>query len=177
MSNAIDVARNLTKKHITILRKSWLPAYFHSRSVWDKLLMYWFPQDIIVAWILHDIVEDSDMTLSTLKDLWYSDYIVNLVDYVTHDDSILDKNNKRSTMMLRCIEGWSAEVWWIKIADYRDNITDFYWCSKEFVENMLLKKGPMFVYYGNKHYSGTVFYDEFMEEYRKQIKTYHNYFI
>jgi hypothetical protein len=48
-----------------------------------------------------------------------------MVDIVTHDDTILDNSEKRSTMMLKCIDAESNDVRAIKIADFRDNIQDF----------------------------------------------------
>lgn len=173
----IEQTKELVKKYITCLRHSWLPAYPHSWWVGEKLLRYWFSQVIVIAWLLHDIIEDSTMTREWLRELWYSDDVLSIVDVVTHDDSIMDNSEKRSAMMLRCIDIGSKDVRAVKIADFRDNIQDFEWCSLQHIQKMLLKRAPLFLYYGNLYFQGTKFYNDFMDEYRIQIKSYYNYFI
>lgn len=168
--------KKVVKQCITILRNSWEEAYLHSRSVWEKLERYWFPEHIVIAWLLHDIVEDSSMTFEILQEMWYHEQILTLVDYVTHDDSIEDRTAKREAMMARCTEYDSPQVRAIKLADYWDNICDFEWCSREFIEKMLIKRGSIFIYYGNKHFAGTAFYNDFMQDYRTQIQLFHGYF-
>ncbi len=173
----IQQTEELVKKYITCLRHSWLPAYPHSWWVGKKLLHYWFSQEVVIAWLLHDIIEDSAMTLEWLRELWYTDEVISMVDIVTHDDTILDNSEKRSTMMLKCIDAESNDVRAIKIADFRDNIQDFEWCTMQHVQKMLLKRAPLFLYYGNRYFQGTQFYNDFMDEYRTQVRQYHNYFI
>jgi hypothetical protein len=80
-------------------------------------------------------------------------------------------------MMLKCIDAESNDVRAIKIADFRDNIQDFEWCTMQHVQKMLLKRAPLFLYYGNRYFQGTQFYNDFMDEYRTQVRQYHNYFI
>lgn len=173
----IEETKELVKDYITCLRRSWLPAYPHSWWVGEKLLTYWFSQEVIISWLLHDIIEDSPMTLEWLRELWYTDEVISIVDIVTHDDTILDHSEKRSAMMLRCIDTQSKDIRAIKIADFRDNIQDFEWCSIQHIEKMLLKRAPLFIYYGNYHFQWTKFFNDFLEEYRKQIRWYYNYFI
>jgi hypothetical protein len=49
--------------------------------------------------------------------------------------------------------------------------------NKEKLDVFLNKKCPVFVYYGNKYFWWTEFYNEFLERYFNQIKSYNQYFI
>lgn len=177
MIKDLQSTKLLVQEKITILRKWWHAAYLHSWWVWDKLQYYLFQKDVILAWLLHDIVEDSDMTFEELKKLGYSDTTLNIVLYVTHDELITDRDEKRNKMMMKCIEQESKDIWAVKIADFRDNITDFKWVSSLFIEMMLFKRWPLFVYFGNKYFSWTKFYNDFMDEYRNQVCSFQNSFI
>lgn len=170
---------------IDILKKSilgnrlWLdtPIYMHSVSVGEILHKHWFSEDVEYAGYLHDIVEDGGYTLAQLKDLGYSDHTVHLVDLSTHDDSHGDKRKAWLDMIDRMIQEDSKDVWAVKLADITHNLSECHNCSLEQIKAYLFLKAPAFIYYGNKYFAWTPFYNEFLEIYWQQVRTHHQYFL
>lgn len=179
-----EQSKELIKEKIHWFRKGTkdlpkpIPNYIHSWKVYEALKTYGFDQDIQMAWLLHDIIEDGWMTLNELRELWYSDDILHLVDLATHDMTIDGSFEKRKKMLQRLIEEDNKDARAIKLADISDNLLECHLMpSKEKLERFLNKKCPVFVYYGNKYFGGTEFYNEFLERYFKQVKAYNEYFI
>lgn len=72
----------------------------------------------------------------------------------------------------------NTNAWAIKLADISDNLLECHLMpNKEKLERFLNKKYPVFIYYGNKYFGGTEFYNELLERYFKQVKAYNQYFI
>jgi len=69
-----------------------------------------------IAW-LHDVVEDTDLTIQDLQDAGFPNYIVNAVDDLTHRKS--DTNVFYWNNMLK-----NADAVTVKIADIMTNLND-----------------------------------------------------
>ncbi len=68
----LEKAMELAEKyHTGQLRKSWEPYIIHPIAVMNILKKYNFPEDVLVAAILHDIVEDSHMTNIEINNLFW----------------------------------------------------------------------------------------------------------
>jgi len=101
-----------------------------------------------------------------------------LVDLSTHNSLIEDKFERWKNMLERLIKEDNKKAWGIKLADISDNLLECHLMpNKEKLDRFLNKKCPVFIYYGNKYFGGTDFYNEFLERYFNQIKMYNQYFI
>ncbi len=179
----------LVKSKIHWVRK-WtkdLPNYLHSLRVNEQLKKYDFDEDIQIAWLLHDIIEDSLndqnweeiiwVTFDDLRKLWYSENIVNIVDLSTHNLLIEGSFEKWKNMLERLIKEENVGAWAVKLADISDNLTECHLMpNRDKLDRFLNKKCPIFVYYGNKYFAWTEFYNEFLERYYKQVRMFNEYF-
>ena len=180
----IEQSKELIKEKILWCRKGTekfpepILNYLHSWRVYEALQTHGFNEDVQMAGLLHDIIEDGEMTLEELRELEYSDIILHLVDLSTHDMIVDGSFEKWKKMLQRLIEEDNKNAWAIKLADISDNLLECHLMpNKEKLERFLNKKCPVFVYYGNKYFGGTEFYNEFLERYFGQIKEYNQYFI
>ena len=170
-------AENLVKERITWFRKGTdnVPNYTHSLQVRDLLRWYWFDEIVQMAWLLHDIVEDWDTTFDELRELWYSDEVIRLVDLATHDVSLKNltdegKFERWEAMMKRLEEANDKSAWAIKLADICDNVNSCHTMPNlEKKKRFLYKKCPYFVKQWNKRFWWTEFFQEFMNRYLKQL--------
>lgn len=109
------------------------PVILHSLNVAFYLLRYGYNKNIIIAAVLHDLVEDSAVDLSMIENEFGSK-IAGLVGAVSYDPAISDKEEKYQEMFGRIIkQGKEAAI--IKCADIYNN--SFY---IDLVENEALKK-------------------------------------
>jgi hypothetical protein len=89
-----------------------------------------------------------------------------------------EKFTRWQKMLARLMQEDNKQAWAVKLADISDNLTECHLMPKpEKKEKFLNKKCPVFVYYGNKYFWGTEFYNEFLERYYEQMKKYNQYFI
>ena len=176
----IQQSIDLVKSKIGWTRK-WTddrPNYDHSLRVYESLKKHGFNEDTQIAWLLHDIIEDGWMALEQLRELGYSEDILHLVDLSTHDSLVEDKFERWQKMLARLMKEDNKQAWAVKLADISDNLTECHLMPKpEKKERFLNKKCPVFVYYGNKYFWGTEFYNEFLERYYEQMKVYNQYFM
>lgn len=108
-----------------------IPNYKHSIGVYKALKKHWFNDDVQMAWLLHDIIEDSwtkennkedRVTFKELKELWYNDYVLNLIDLSTHDIKIEWSFEKWQKMLERLIKEDNKEARAVKLADISNNL-------------------------------------------------------
>lgn len=96
---------------------------------------------LCAAW-LHDVVEDTGVTLSTVEFLTNKD-VANLVDELTYKSKLTDGNRKtRKEMDLVQTTNASAETQYIKCADILDNAKSIIKYDSEFA--------PLFVFEGKR---------------------------
>lgn len=102
------------------------PILFHDIRVGVYLYENGYSQDIVLAGILHDAIEWSDVTEQMLKEE-FGDTVAGLVLASTKDDSIEDKEEKTAELIQRCIQnGKDALI--VKTADIIDS---FKWYSSQ----------------------------------------------
>ena len=75
--------------------------------------------DLIIASILHDVVEDSDTTLETIRN-YFGEKVAELVDKLTRDKKKETKQEKFQKLMKE-----SKEVKLLKAVDWLDNLRSF----------------------------------------------------
>jgi (p)ppGpp synthase/HD superfamily hydrolase len=100
------------------------PAYMHSFDVRNLLKAEGYSEEVCLAGLLHDVIEDSETTFKELEEMGYSPRVLKLVRYCTHDDAIDGNDARWVCMMAALVLGNDAEAWAIKIADILCNIGD-----------------------------------------------------
>jgi (p)ppGpp synthase/HD superfamily hydrolase len=118
-----DIALNLIQTRIPGFRKGTdVPAYTHSEHVYDMLVRYGLSEEICLAGLLHDVIEDGDTSLEELSSLGFSDRTVELVSLCTHDMTSSEGGDALWVKMIaRLIDAKDRGAWLIKLADLFDN--------------------------------------------------------
>ena len=108
LQDAIALA---TKYHEGQVDKAGKPYISHPMRVMEKMML----EDEKIVAVLHDIVEDTNITLQDLKDRGYSDYIVNSIDCLSkRDGESYDKFVERTMT--------DTMASYVKLADLEDNM-------------------------------------------------------
>ncbi len=116
LSQSMPVADESTKK----------PTLFHGLRVGMYLYENKYREDIVVAGVLHDVLEDTVVTSDELQKL-FGDDVLRLVEASTKDDSIKDGLEKTNELIKRCsTSGEDALI--VKSADILDS---FKWYSSQ----------------------------------------------
>lgn len=71
-----------------------LPYSSHPIAVGMLLMYYWYSDDLIVAGILHDIIEDTDYTADDIV-RWFWKNVADLVQWMSEDKTIIDKTQRK----------------------------------------------------------------------------------
>jgi len=136
-------AELLVKERITGFRKGTtdVPNWTHSLRVRDALQKHGFSEDVIMAGLLHDIVEDGNTSLEQLKELGFSDSVILLVDLCSHNQSVAGTEARWLTMMARLTTANNPSAWAIKLADLIDNLRSCHTMPQEKQQFMRDVKG------------------------------------
>ena len=117
-----ELAYQLVSTRILGTRKgSDEPAYEHSVRVSEALKKYEYPERVVIAGLLHDIVEDGGVSLQELVEFGFSEQVVHLVDLCSHDEAGENKDARWVKMIARLIDANDKDAWVIKLADVMDN--------------------------------------------------------
>ncbi len=74
-------------KFVGVFDKSGEPYILHCLQVMQNVKKY-NDVDLEIAAVLHDIVEDTDITFQDLEDLGYSPRVIKIIKHVTREDNI-----------------------------------------------------------------------------------------
>lgn len=124
----LTTATELVKAKILGTRKgSPEPAYLHSVRVSATLERLGFAPDVVLAGMLHDIVEDGNTSLAELEQLGCNAQVLHLVDLSSHAMhttalSSHQKDQRWAKMVWRLEEANNPEAWAVKMADLLDNL-------------------------------------------------------
>ena len=170
-----EITKELVKKSIKWKRKgmTYTNNYGHSFNVYDLLVKDWYDEDICIAWLLHDIIEDWWHTEQQLLDLWYNARVVSLVVACSHNPSIEDSYKRRENMMKKIKESKNEDALIIKIADFTDNLQTAHLLKEDKSQTFVLKKGPYLmdlknnILWDNKYFNqsniNNLFYDRWID--------------
>jgi len=153
-----DKALNLVKTKIVGHRKGLpdVPAYMHSIRVGEMIRdMDGVTPDMVLAALLHDIVEDGGVSLEELKTLGYSDEVVRLVDLCSHDLKIKDSDVRWVCMVARLAQADDPAAWVIKLADIYDNLQESHALEPERRKFMLQVKAPLMLKLTKKRFGSS----------------------
>jgi (p)ppGpp synthase/HD superfamily hydrolase len=107
----------IQKLHGGVLDKGGEPYWMHPFSVM-MLLPGYLPNEARHAALLHDVVEDTDVTLEDLRDNYgYMYNVTHLVDHVTKDPTITYQEN-----IDKIIDSGNVAAMEIKLADNYHNM-------------------------------------------------------
>lgn len=122
-----EKAVRLLVKHLPVSEEnSRKPILFHNIRVGVYLYENGYSEDIVLAGVLHDTIEWSNMSKQILTEE-FGDNITRLVLASTKNDSIADKLEKTNELIQRCVQnGQDALI--IKTADIIDS---FKWYSSQ----------------------------------------------
>jgi (p)ppGpp synthase/HD superfamily hydrolase len=121
-------ASELVKTRISGTRKgSFEPAYQHSWRVSKTLEQHGFSANVVLAGMLHDVVEDGDTSLSELEALGCNQNVLHLVDLASHSLNLpastpRQKDQRWAKMVARLEQAKNVDAWAIKMADLLDNL-------------------------------------------------------
>ncbi len=121
-------AKELVTKRIPGTRKGSLePAYEHSIRVSQTLERLGFNADIVLAGMLHDIIEDGSTSLQELETMGCNTNVLHLIDLSSHAmntlvQTNLDKDKRWALMVARLETTNNPDAWAVKLADLLDNL-------------------------------------------------------
>jgi (p)ppGpp synthase/HD superfamily hydrolase len=112
-----EKALRLLLKHFPneILKK---PTLFHSVRVWSYLWYQGYNEDLQIAGLLHDALEDTDITEWEIEKE-FGIYVLSIVK-ANSKDMNLDKSERMEDIVRRCAELWEDALI-VKMADIYDN--------------------------------------------------------
>ncbi len=94
------------------------PSLFHSVRVWTYLWNNWYIEELQIAWLLHDALEDTDITEKIISDNFWE----NVLEIVKANSKnmILEKTEILEDIVRRCSIVWE-DAMIVKISDVYDN--------------------------------------------------------
>ncbi len=140
-----EKAETLVKERIKGHRKGIPdePSFKHSFRVAERLRQEKQKEEVVLAGLLHDVVEDGDVSLKELRKEGFSPRIVELVDLCSHDRTIKSSDGRWVVMMARLVKAQDKEAWAIKIADITDNLAESASMSPDRAKFMRTVKVPL----------------------------------
>lgn len=108
--------------HLAVLETKPKPTYLHSVRVGMYLYNRNYDIEIILAWFLHDMIEDTSVTAEEIRDMWGKD-IVGMVIANTKNE-FLPKDEMSLDMIQRCKDHskWACIV---KAVDLMDGLQHY----------------------------------------------------
>ena len=148
------------------------PVILHSIKIGFHLYNLWYNKDIVIAAILHDVIEDSETTPQEIETI-FGIKIVELVIANSFDSSIKDKTTRYQECFSRCAElGIDALI--IKAADILDNADYYFNAENDILINWLLEKMKYFIDYSRDYLQDEYLYVQLVEKYQELITTQKN---
>jgi (p)ppGpp synthase/HD superfamily hydrolase len=102
-------------------------ASAHSLRVAARLTRHGYEGDVVLAGLLHDILEDGDTTLMELRELGYSARTLEIVHLSSHDLGLhvrtsFEKDQRWARMVARLEASGHLDAWAVKVCDLIDNL-------------------------------------------------------
>ncbi len=144
------------------------PVVTHSIMVSTTLYHCGYEENIVLAGILHDLIEDTDITYNDIERDFGGD-IARLVMAVTFDDSILDKKEQTRELFGR-IDKCGKDAMIVKCADLFCNLPFIVYVKKEETLEYLKYKYNLFIEMFDKYLSGEELYEAYKERCSQLLK-------
>jgi (p)ppGpp synthase/HD superfamily hydrolase len=125
------------------------PNYRHSFRVRDRLIQDYadddFDGELFIAGLLHDVIEDGDVSADELLAMGFTTRIIELVRLCTHPMDVTDPVKRWMLMVAKLVEADNMFAWAIKLADLSDNLTQSKGLSPESRNFMVNVKAPLLI--------------------------------
>ncbi|MEK6964546.1 MAG: HD domain-containing protein [Nanoarchaeota archaeon] len=145
--------------------KNTKPVILHSIRVGLHLYHLNYDKDIVIAAILHDVIEDTDVKISELK-LRFGMEIAHVVEANSFDESIENKTERYKENFERCCKtGRDALI--VKAADFYDNLDYYPLASTNELRKWLLDKLRYFIENSKDILKDEIIYKELVTKYEK----------
>jgi len=134
------------------------PFFYHSIRVWVFLWNQGYSEEIQIAWLLHDTLEDTKISEKEIENLFWKN--VAWIVKANSKNHLLPKEEILEDIVKRCSD-YGIDAMIVKIADIYDNFL-FYKKEKNFSEIERCKKLADLVLKYKKEHDNKIFY--FLEE-------------
>jgi GTP pyrophosphokinase len=143
------------------------PVIFHGLRVGAYLYENNYSRDIVLAGVLHDVLEDTEVTLKELTDE-FGENVARIVNASTKDDSITDSLMKTEELIKRCVEN-GEEALIVKTADIIDSFK-YYTEEKNMAEiQYCMRNADAILKYKPKNFGDKIFTE--LESWQVRYKT------
>lgn len=120
LEKKMDDALHFTAKKLSETGHNSKPVLLHSFKIAMTLYSYNYSETIVIAGILHDLIEDTDIKSKDIEEK-FGQKISEIVEVVSFDSKINNKLEQAKIMFENCCNyGYEALI--IKCADLLDNI-------------------------------------------------------
>lgn len=119
------------------------PVVLHSIKVGLYLYSQGYHRDVVIAGILHDLLEDSETTIEEIRQEFGSK-VVNLVQATSFDKTIKDKKKRYHQSFRRSFKA-GKDALLIKAADFLDNSHYYHLGKDKMLYQWLLEKLGHFI--------------------------------
>lgn len=119
------------------------PVILHSIRTAMYLDRNGYSADLVVAALLHDLIEDSDATIEQIRQK-FGDKVAALVDANSFDESIQDKTEQYKHLFDKSLKT-GKEALIIKAADILDNSDYYHLAGSKELESHLIEKMSYFI--------------------------------
>lgn len=170
LGKKMDVALHYTAYNLRKTGHNTKPVLFHSFKVAYKLYQYGYSEDVVIAAILHDLLEDTSVTKEDIKNN-FGESIANIVSAVSFDSDIKDKLEQARVMFQNCID-YGIEAVILKCADLIDNIDYVSFVKDKEKRDVLLAKYKLFLLM-SENLIGNI---EVYKELETKFKAFESYF-
>lgn len=165
------LARRLVRERIRGFRKGSTDEslHLHSFRVAGILKRHGYPAEVVLAGVLHDIVEDGETTLEELRRRGFSKRTVRLVDLASHDGEDGDKDRRWARMTERLRRAGDRDAWALKICDLIDNLQGSARLPDRDRRDFFLQvKAPVFLRLTRPMFRNTALYGELLDVFTRQ---------
>ncbi len=140
-----QVAEEWVKARILGRRKGlpYIPAYIHSLRVEQLLKDHGLSDEVCLAGLLHDIIEDSKTTEVELAAEGFPEDVIRLIKLCSHDKTIVNRDLRWMLMIVGLVRADNPAAWSIKIADVLDNLKESRAMKKDRADFMIHVKIPV----------------------------------
>ncbi len=143
LEKKMDDALHFVARNLSETGHNPKPVLLHSFKISMTLYELNYSEDIVISSILHDLIEDTDITYDDIKKE-YGEEIANIVNAVSFNPQIDDKLEQAKVMFEKCHEnGFDALI--VKCSDLLDNINFVNLVEEENKRDTLCKKYSLFL--------------------------------
>lgn len=142
----MDKAHGFVGHHMRTSGNNPKPVILHCFRIGEHLLELGYPDRVILGGILHDIIEDSDVT-ETMVEAEFGPKVSDLVAANTFDSTIRDKEKQFKEAFDRCLST-GKDALLVRSADIYQNFEFYNWGQKNGIignADYLIRKNTYFI--------------------------------